>query len=462
EGRHGVRPSRRSSESAASGQMQQLTSIAPALVQAANVALDAAGERLAAIPADEIVAAIDRALACWRDPGDPRRAALLEQGPALTGYSREALAYAIDRMLPAFGTDGLQTLLRDELGHPAMLDGFAAAGSGPRRMARGSGRQFHVFAGTVPTVPIFSLICALLLKCPVLAKPSAHDPLFPAIFAQTLAAVEPRLAGVLAVLPWPGGQGDNALERAAVAGAAAVVVYGSDETVATYRALAPAQVRFVGYGHALSVAAIARAALTAELAQETARRLAWDVALFDQRGCLSPQFALLERGGETAPEAFCELLAADLDALRVHLPRGPLDAADHARIRAVREAARFRAAIEPGVRLWESTVSTDWTVLLLPHLNSGSGGESRTIAVVPVDDLAAALTATCAGLPLSCIGLAAPEARLRELEPTLARIATRICPLGRMQEPPITWRHGGRPNLSDLVTWIDIEETSTA
>ncbi len=443
--------------SPAGGEGPRRLSITPARVRAANAALDAAAGQLAAMPVQAIVAAIDRALACWRQPGDSHRAALLDHGPALTGYSREALTYAIDELVPAFGADGLHALLRDELGDAAALDGFVSVGSGMRRMARGPGRQLHVFAGTVPTVPVFSLIGALLLKSPVLAKPSSHDPLFPAVFAQTLGAVEPRLAGALAVLPWPGGQNGDALERAALDGAGAVVVYGADETVAAYRALAPARARFVGYGHALSVAAIAREALTAEQAAETARRLAWDVALFDQRGCLSPQFALLERGGETAPEGFCALFAAELEALRLRLPRGPLDAAGHARVRAVRETVRFRAALEPGVRLWESAGSTEWTVLLLPRLDPGSGGEGRTIAVVPVDDLASALTETCAGLPLSCIGLAAPAARQRELAPAMARLATRICPLGRMQEPPITWRHDGRPNLSDLVTWIGAE-----
>jgi len=443
--------------SPAGGESPRRLAITPALVRAASAALDAAAEQLAAMPVREIVAAIDRALACWRKPDDPHRAALLEHGPALTGYSREALTYAIDELVPAFGADGLHALLRDELGDAAVLDGFVSVGSGMRRSARGPGRQFHVFAGTVPAVPVFSLIGALLLKSPVLAKPSSYDPLFPAVFAQTLAAVEPRLAGAMAVLPWPGGQNDDELERAAVAGAGAVVVYGSDETVAAYRALAPAPARFVGYGHALSVAAIAREALTVEGATETARRLAWDVALFDQRGCLSPQFALLERGGETAPETFCTLLAAALEALRLRLPRGPLDGAGHARIRAVREALRFRAAVQPGVRLWESDGSTEWTVLLLPRLEPGSGGEGRTIAALPVDDLAEGLPGVCAGLPLSCIGLAASERRRRELEPALARLATRICPLGRMQEPPITWRHDGRPNLSDFVTWVEVE-----
>jgi hypothetical protein len=34
---------------------------------------------------------------------------------------------------------------------------------------------------------------------------------------------------------------------------------------------------------------------------------------------------------------------------------------------------------------------------------------------------------------------------------------SRFCPAGRMQYPPLTWHHEGRPVLADLVTWIDAE-----
>jgi hypothetical protein len=59
---------------------------------------------------------------------------------------------------------------------------------------------------------------------------------------------------------------------------------------------------------------------------------------------------------------------------------------------------------------------------------------------------------------VSTVGLAVPEHKLEELAAQLARWgATRVCPLGRMQNPPLTWRHDGRPALGDLVTWTDME-----
>jgi hypothetical protein len=59
---------------------------------------------------------------------------------------------------------------------------------------------------------------------------------------------------------------------------------------------------------------------------------------------------------------------------------------------------------------------------------------------------------------VSTVGLAAPEEQARDLALGLARWGvTRICPLGQMQNPPLTWRHDGRPALGDLVTWTDLE-----
>jgi hypothetical protein len=59
---------------------------------------------------------------------------------------------------------------------------------------------------------------------------------------------------------------------------------------------------------------------------------------------------------------------------------------------------------------------------------------------------------------VSTVGVAAPPEKMQDLARQFARWgATRICPLGLMQKPPLTWRHDGRPALGDLVTWTDFE-----
>lgn len=441
--------------STADGGVLRPAAIAPALVRAAGVALDAAAPALAGLPIAAIVAAIDTAIQRWQRPGDPARAILLEHGPALTGYSRAALAHALDVMLCECRTDGLWRLLREELGDPAVLDGFVLRGDGTRLQARGLGRQLHIYAGTVPTVPVLGIVCALLLKSPVLVKPSAHDPLVPALFARTLAAVEPRLGAALAVLPWRGG--DVEVEQAALDGAGAVVVHGADATVEMWRLRTPVTARFSGHGHRISVAAVAREALAATAAEETARRLAWNVALFDQRGCLSPRLTVVERGGDLPPEAFAALLAGELATLEAKLPRGVVEPVEAARIQAARATAAFRAALGRPVTLHASPSSTLWTVLCDATGAVEPSPTGRFAALVPVDALDECLPNLLAGLPVSTLGLAAPQERRASLATLAAAHVTRICPLGRMGEPPITWRQDGLPVLGGLVTWVGIE-----
>jgi len=59
---------------------------------------------------------------------------------------------------------------------------------------------------------------------------------------------------------------------------------------------------------------------------------------------------------------------------------------------------------------------------------------------------------------VSTVGLAVPGEQAADIARQLARWGVlRICPLGQMQNPPLTWRHDGRPALGELVTWADYE-----
>jgi hypothetical protein len=34
----------------------------------------------------------------------------------------------------------------------------------------------------------------------------------------------------------------------------------------------------------------------------------------------------------------------------------------------------------------------------------------------------------------------------------------RVCAIGRMQDPPVSWRPSGRPRVAEWVEWIGVEE----
>ncbi len=421
-------------------------------VRAASARLDAAGAALARLPVEAIVDGIDAAVRRLQERKGPLRTELLRDGPAQTGYSAAALAYAVDVMLNACHTGGLRALLAAELGNAAVLDGFAPGVDGVLRQARGPGRQLHIYAGTVPTVPVIGIACALLLKSPVLVKPSRHDPLLPMLFARALAEAEPALGAAVAVLSWRGGEED--VEAAALEGVGALLVHGTDATVDLWRRRMPAGVLFAGHGHCLSAAVVGRETLTRSEVEETARRLACDVGLFDGRGCLSCRLALIERGGELSPEQFSAFVANALADLERTMPRGGVEPDESARIRALRDTTALRQAAGQPVLLYASEGGTHWTVLLDANATPAPAG--RVAALLPIDDLREA-PRLLAPLPLSTIGLALPEDRVAALAPSLAGFATRLCPLGRMGEPPLTWRQDGDPVLDRFVRWIALE-----
>ena len=68
--------------------------------------------------------------------------------------------------------------------------------------------------------------------------------------------------------------------------------------------------------------------------------LAEDVALFDQRGCLSPRVVLVNASADFARDV-AKGLAAQLERLQTRVPRGRLEASELAEITAYRDTASF-------------------------------------------------------------------------------------------------------------------------
>ena len=243
------------------------------------------------------------------------------------------------------------------------------------------------------------------------------------------------------------------------AGADCVTATGSDETLAAIRARLPVKTRFLGYGHRVSFGFVAGGVLHGSTARQIITRAADDVVAWNQLGCLSPHVIYVESGGEVSPEQFAELLADELERREQTEPRGELPAEHAAAIASRRGIYEVRAAHSPETRMWRSKDSTAWTVVHEADARFQLSCLNRFIYVKGVKDLAEALqNAEIVRGQVSTVGLAVPEHKLEELAAQLARWgATRVCPLGRMQNPPLTWRHDGRPALGDLVTWTDWE-----
>jgi hypothetical protein len=418
---------------------------------------------LAELPVARVATAIDRAISRWLDPFSRWRRLAEQALPAITGYSAPMVRKGLPGYLATFRRENLWRMLEAELGNPVYLDGFQPRGRlGGRSRAYGPRLATHVFAGNVPGLPAQSLVAALLAKAACLGKAASEEPLFPALFAASLAEVDPRLGACLAVTWWPGGT--EALEAVAFGQADAVIAYGSEATIQSIRARVPGGTRFVAYNHKLSFGVIGREALAPDRQADTAARAAYDAAKYDQQGCLSPHLFYVERGGATSPRAFAAALARAMAAAEEAMPRGRLALDEAAAIREARTAAEVRALGDDAVEVHASPGGTAWTVLYDEDPAFAASCLNRTVRVKPVDDVLAvpALLGPVQRY-LQTAGVAQPEPRLLALADRLGRLGLdRVCPLGQMPDPSPGWHHDGRYNVLDLLRWTDVEAPTTA
>lgn len=415
---------------------------------------------LAGLSDREVLAAWEDAVAAFLDPGSPERRKV--QDRLLRGT----------RLSPAGLEAGLQAVLGGVRGAPAarlFAEATALRGDGrdtvrQGRTLRASARPNRipspaaprgplaliVLAGNLPALAVQPLLPALASRRPALLKSPSAEPAFAPAFVAALARRLPALGEALRAAVWPGG--DEALEAPLLARAGVVLAYGDEEAVASLerRARQAGSARFVGYGPKTSLAAVGAEALRGnvepDLARNLARGLARDVALFDQRGCLSVAAVYVE-GDDGAARGFADALAGELGRLARELPPGPADAAAAGAVRQVRGEAEVRGLHTPpvGAGLAAGTV----VVEPRPKLRPSPG--LRTVRVHPLADLAR-LPEVLAPWRGRLQGAALAGAAAEALAPALAELGvSRTAVPGRLQHPDALWHNGGVSPLEALL-----------
>jgi len=398
----------------------------------------------------------------WLEENNSFRKLALEFGPAQTGFSRETLARGLDNYFRQLTRENFHALLVQEFGDAKRLDAMTstAAEQKQNRSAIVNAPEFqvHIAAGNIPNPTLTSIVFGLLTRSAQFVKCASGAAFLPRLFAHSIYDADPKLGACLEIAEWRGGNLD--LENALFAEADCVTATSSDETLAAIRSQLPVKTRFLGHGHRVSFGFVAHEVLYGSRAKKIVAAAADDVVAWNQLGCLSPHVIYLQIGGEIAPEHFAQLLAEELERREQTEPRGELPAEYAAAIASRRGIYEVRAAHSPETtQHFCSKNSTAWTVVFEAAARFQMSCLNRFIYVKPVADLKTALeNADNVRGKVSTVGIAAPEEKISELATQLARWgATRICPLGQMQNPPLTWRHDGRPALGDLVTWTDLE-----
>jgi hypothetical protein len=406
--------------------------------------LRAEGPRLQARSPEAVLASLGALLERLRDPGAPERRSLEEALPSATGFSPAAVREGLTLALDEWTREALGELARAELG--------AGLGARGRRRAQGFPVTAVLLAGALPSPTIAAMVAPLLLRSPVLVKPSVHDPITAPRVAEALAAVDPDLGRAVAVASFRGSE-EAALE--AFLEADCVVATGSDETVGRVAARVRPPRRVVAYGHRISVAVLGAHATTGAALEGAAAALALDVALWDQLGCLSPAAAWLYAPSGRIGSEQLDILANAFAEVGRRIPRGRVSPAAAAAIADERGSAELRAASGQAVALREGD---GFTLVAEPDPSFRGSPLHRFLRLHPFrdgDELAAALR------PLAPHLAAVGVAGLGGGDPLLAALASlgasRICPLGRMQAPPLGWCHDGQGLLLPLARLSDLE-----
>lgn len=337
------------------------------------------------------------------DPHDPLGEEARRRLPETSGLSREGVALALEQHLEVAASD-------------AELDALLSSA--------GRARRCHVvLAANVCTAPLRALAVATATAEEVVVRPSRRDPVVAELLVRALQADElfARSRGTITLVAeltldraGPGSGGDALGDE--------LHVYGTDQTVATLRAQAGPGVLVRGHGAGLGLAVVGPGAPV----EEAARAIAADVVPFDQRGCMSPRFVLVEGPAERA-EALARALHEALGDAGARVPRGPLDGAARA------EIAMYRATLEAIGAFWGGEghgVGLDPAPrsLLLPpaarvvHV-AASSAEGAPALLAPFRRAITAIGASGGGQLARAVHAVAPRARASVL--------------GRMQRPPL-------------------------
>lgn len=256
-----------------------------------------------------------------------------------------------------------------------------------------------VLSANVFVAPVRALACAVAQSARVYVKPSKREPHLVA----ALLAAAPELG--IEVLS----------DAAAATFAGEVHVYGRAETIAAYRASLPADAPLVPHGPGFGVAYVGP---RDDLA-ESAKKIADDVVLFDQRGCMSPRMTFVA-GDRMRATAFGRAL---FEALSKHaVPRGLLTEDERDEIRA------FSRTMDVVAELLEAPTATVATSEADAQPTLAPVGRNMYIACVSEDENVG-----------DVLGAFAPYVTVvgANADVPWAPPGTRRSPLGAMQSPPL-------------------------
>lgn len=366
---------------------------------------------------DHLVEAWAATVAELRDPASALRRRLDKPLARLTRLSPHGLAAGLEAILGGVSREPARRIFEEA-----------------RNLVGAEKRKLVVIitAANLPALAAQTLLPALALRRPVMIKSASAEPVFAPAFLDALCRREPLLSTAVAAVTWTGG--DRELEAPLFSRAGKVVAYGGGDAIRDLRVRAGS--KLVPYGPKLSLAVLGADADVAAAAEG----LATDIALFDQRGCLSIQAIYTAGDGVSLARA----LATALVKKAKEWPMGAIDPHIAGEVRQIHGEGAMRRLFQPMLDLRQGTVMVEKDPALKPSPGL------RTVRIHPVADLGevpALLESWSGRLQGAALLGTAAEA----LKPALRKLGfSRFAPPGELQSAGATWHNGGISPLAAL------------
>lgn len=255
----------------------------------------------------EISDVVNETTKLWRETGFKYRKMAEEWLPILTGFSPQ--------MIHSF-LDGIMGSLSKQL--------YQLQSSEKRNNIE---RVFCVLE-EIPGPEILAIVKALCNRSAIFCKTPSSEPLFAALYAQSFADVDKKIADCIAVTPWEGGKPEfHNLENFIYNERTekdVVILFGNINVAESIKQKINPTAKFKQFTRGISFGVIGKEMLKKEKVDNVVRDAALAVCMYDQRACFSPQLYYVERGGEISPEKFSGLLAKKMQELEANLPRGDI------------------------------------------------------------------------------------------------------------------------------------------
>ncbi|MFC1482908.1 acyl-CoA reductase [Candidatus Margulisiibacteriota bacterium] len=385
-------------------------------------------KKIASLHLKNIIHSIAAANALWADPKYPLRKRIITKLQLSTGFSYGVLNEGMNTFFGMWNNNILEKLFEYEIGE--FKTGF---------YKNTLPFMIHYFAGNIPTSPIMSIMCSLLAGVPFVGKTTTSIHSFVVAYIQTLQKIDPSLANNCIIDYWTGNNTDQLqlLQKYFPHW----IVYGSETTTDTIKNIIPKKQLRAVYGEKFSVVYLP----DLDISKKECEKLFYDIALYDQMGCLSPQVIFFPKRFIDDFPFFKERLVKAKDSISGTLQPRDLSSSEKITESNLIHQLQFRQAQNYIYEFHDDVFVVHPTLL---YWRPGF----RNIIVSPVTHFNHFIAIMKPYKKyLSTIASTKKFSSLQENKLYKAGFS-RICEVGEMHKPDHMWNHDGVGNIKPYLT----------